>query len=467
MASTITNFTGNIDTAFPVPGVDNDTQGFRNNFSNIRDGLLAAKNEIEDLQLIQDGLIVQVNSISTPENIAASGIISTNITATNVTANGIVRASTFIGDGSQLTGITIGSALASLSVAGSLTAGNTNILGVVTATSARINGTVQAAQFVGDGSQLTGIVATYTNLQSLATLALPTTDISSKNITANGTVTAQRFVGDGSGLTNLPAASQGNLSRLTVTGNSVFGGTLTLSAALSSTSTISAKSLSLTDTLSVTTATASYFVGDGSGLTNVSISSAYTVSPAVGLNTKSLTLVSANNASTSSLYTSNQTLYVTDVTQVVVVSTLTFTTTLSSWGGSGGTLDLNQITVASVSGVGSGATQYNVFKLWPGDPEFHPVVSVAGNTVTTTSFDPSNAEAAGVTNGSTVTFYRTNSPSMGMYATAAPTSPKGQAGDKKGMFFQTATKLYVCYADYTNGVPDIWAARDGFNNTIP
>jgi|TARA_B110000503_G_scaffold140576_1_gene231828 hypothetical protein len=48
MASTIISET--IDAAYPVAGVDNDTQGFRDNFQIIKDGLTAAKSEITTLQ---------------------------------------------------------------------------------------------------------------------------------------------------------------------------------------------------------------------------------------------------------------------------------------------------------------------------------------------------------------------------------------------------------------------------------
>jgi len=48
MASNIISTT--IDGAFPVAGVDNDTQGFRDNFTIIKDGLANAKIEIETLQ---------------------------------------------------------------------------------------------------------------------------------------------------------------------------------------------------------------------------------------------------------------------------------------------------------------------------------------------------------------------------------------------------------------------------------
>jgi hypothetical protein len=40
----------NIDTTYPIAGQDNDTQGFRDNFRNIKNNLNTAKFEITDLQ---------------------------------------------------------------------------------------------------------------------------------------------------------------------------------------------------------------------------------------------------------------------------------------------------------------------------------------------------------------------------------------------------------------------------------
>lgn len=48
MASSIIATT--IDETFPIAGVDNDSQGFRDNFSIIKDNFTAAKSEIETLQ---------------------------------------------------------------------------------------------------------------------------------------------------------------------------------------------------------------------------------------------------------------------------------------------------------------------------------------------------------------------------------------------------------------------------------
>lgn len=48
MASNIN--ANNIDGAYPVAGQDNDSQGFRTNFTNIKQNFSAAKSELEDLQ---------------------------------------------------------------------------------------------------------------------------------------------------------------------------------------------------------------------------------------------------------------------------------------------------------------------------------------------------------------------------------------------------------------------------------
>lgn len=51
MASTITNFSNAINVNYPVPGQDNDSQGFRTNFSKIQSALNVAGDEITKIQL--------------------------------------------------------------------------------------------------------------------------------------------------------------------------------------------------------------------------------------------------------------------------------------------------------------------------------------------------------------------------------------------------------------------------------
>lgn len=54
MASTITEVSSLININYPIPGVDNDSQGFRSNFSSIRESLKIAGDEISRLQISTD-----------------------------------------------------------------------------------------------------------------------------------------------------------------------------------------------------------------------------------------------------------------------------------------------------------------------------------------------------------------------------------------------------------------------------
>lgn len=51
MSSTITNYSNSININYPIPGADNDSQGFRTNFSKIQSALTVASNEISNLQV--------------------------------------------------------------------------------------------------------------------------------------------------------------------------------------------------------------------------------------------------------------------------------------------------------------------------------------------------------------------------------------------------------------------------------
>lgn len=64
MSSTVTNFSNNINVTYPVPGVDNDTQGFRDNFANIKNALKAAAQELSNLNLNTSKLNTGTNDYS-------------------------------------------------------------------------------------------------------------------------------------------------------------------------------------------------------------------------------------------------------------------------------------------------------------------------------------------------------------------------------------------------------------------
>lgn len=84
MTSTVTDYSALIDTTFPVPGADNDTAGFRNNFGNIQNALANAASEISDLQVINSAL-VSLTSTRPLLPIGAPGDIKGQIYATTGT----------------------------------------------------------------------------------------------------------------------------------------------------------------------------------------------------------------------------------------------------------------------------------------------------------------------------------------------------------------------------------------------
>jgi hypothetical protein len=84
MASTLTNYSENIDTTFPVPGQDNDTQGFRDNFIAIKNSLDTAAAEISDVQIIQTSLVT--HALSQPaSSVGKPGDLNGQIYATSST----------------------------------------------------------------------------------------------------------------------------------------------------------------------------------------------------------------------------------------------------------------------------------------------------------------------------------------------------------------------------------------------
>jgi hypothetical protein len=101
MSSTITNYSSLINVDFPTPGVDNDTAGFRQNYSQIQNSFQAAANEISALQVVTDELVAYSTgsfSIITGTNLLVTG----TGTFSNLSVTGTVVASFFNGDGSAL-----------------------------------------------------------------------------------------------------------------------------------------------------------------------------------------------------------------------------------------------------------------------------------------------------------------------------------------------------------------------------
>jgi len=110
--------------------------------------------------------------------------------------------------------------------------------------------------------------------------------------------------------------------------------------------------------------------------------------------------------------------------------------------------DLTSFVVDDGIGIRAGAT----FKL-PGTALLTvDSVNLGTNTVTTTTtFTPSEA-----LDGSSVVFYNPST-QVSSYRFEVPPSKVGQPGDTKGMIFADSSHIYVCIADYTDGLSDIWS----------
>ena len=186
--------------------------------------------------------------------------------------------------------------------------GNVNANNVNVSNNVNVGGQVSAVGdiitdgfFIGNGSQLTGIVSSYGNANVAAFLPTYTGNIAGGNIAlagqavVSGNITSGGYYfGDGSQLTNLPASSysnanvadflpiySGNISAGNVTvADAITGANIFASGQISSTGDISTAGNLRTlgaqgNIVGANYVSAGYFVGDGSQLTNVVATSTY------------------------------------------------------------------------------------------------------------------------------------------------------------------------------------------------
>ena len=235
------------------------------------------------------------NTVPTDGNISTNNISASG----NVTVGGYIIADGSITTNANFVGDLIGNVTGNVTLAG----GNTEVIfnnNGVTGSSPNftfnsatnvldLNGNLDAAYFIGNGSQLTGLPASYGNANVAAYLPTFTGNLNPNTISASGNVTglnlktsgasgnitgadyvaANFFVGDGSLLTNLPGSGTvtqvqgaGAVSGLSLTGNVTTTGNLTLGGTLSL--------ASVTGNISTTgNITGGYIFGNGSQLTGI------------------------------------------------------------------------------------------------------------------------------------------------------------------------------------------------------
>jgi hypothetical protein len=251
---------GNMSTGGSFTAAGNVTaQNFIGNFAGNISGNVAAAGSNTQVQYNNSNAL------------GASANLTFNNTTNLLSVTGNVAATYFQGNGSQLTGLPA-------------TYGNSNVITLLASFGSNTistTGNVSTGYVLGNGSQLTGIVSSYSNANVANYLPIYSGSLNSvNNITASGNVTALRFatsgaqgnivgpnyvsanyfVGDGSLLTNLPASSYGNAN------------VNTLLAAWGS------NTLSTTGNIS-----AGYLFGNGSQLTGITAGSTYSNANVVSL----------------------------------------------------------------------------------------------------------------------------------------------------------------------------------------
>jgi hypothetical protein len=164
--------------------------------------------------------------------ISATGNITTsaNVAGGNLKTTGLISATGDITGGNVNAGATIVATThngATFSATGSITGGNINTGGIVTATGnvtggnlrtvgqVSATGNITGSFFIGNGSLLTGLPATYSNADVQAYLPTYSGNVGSITATGNITVVNGIFSGNGAGLTGVVASGNvGSASQL-------------------------------------------------------------------------------------------------------------------------------------------------------------------------------------------------------------------------------------------------------------
>ena len=245
-------------------------------------------------------------------NSSAQACTSPNLSFNTGTAilsvTGNIVGNYILGNGSQLTGL-------------SATYGNANVVANLAALGSNpvsTTGNITAGYFVGNGSLLTGIVSsTYGNAQVAAFLG----NLGSNVVSTTGNITASYYSGNGSQLTGVVATSIGTLTNLSVTGNTQSGNLLT-GGIVSAAGNI----------------TGAYISGNGSLLTNLTGGN---VTGTVANATYALNAGTASTANLAQFVTGNAQ---SNITSVGILSSLSV---------SGNTQSGNLLTVGLISATGT------------------------------------------------------------------------------------------------------------------
>jgi uncharacterized protein YaiE (UPF0345 family) len=217
-------------------------------------------------------------------NFSSAGVANVVvITDTGANVAGYVDATYFVGDGANLTNLSVtlanldnGNSNVVVTANGNVTiTSSANATMVVTDTGANVTGYVDATYFVGDGANLTGIALSIidngnsnvvVNLDSdiqFSSNGNLTMSITDTGANVTGYVDATYFVGDGANITGITLANLDNgNSNVVVTAN----GNVTITSSANATMTVTDTGANVTGYVDAT-----YFVGDGANITGITL----------------------------------------------------------------------------------------------------------------------------------------------------------------------------------------------------
>lgn len=336
-----------------------------------------------------------------PGNVSASGNVTAAFLKTsgaqgNIVGANYVSANFYLGDGGLLSNIsssygnaqvaTFLSAFGSNTVsttgtvtAGNITGGNIATGGVVTAT-----GNITGNYFIGNGSQLTGLPATYNNANVADFLA---NSFGSNSIATTGNITAANFIGNIAAANVVGTVATANTATTagTVTANAQANitslGTLTV---LAVTGNITSATVSTTGNI-----TGNYLIGDGSLITNLPGGSYGNANVANYLPTFSGNLSAGNVSATGNItgsYILGNGSQLTDLTGANVTGTVALATQANVAN------TANAVAGANVSGSVAQANYANIANSVSGS-------NVSGSVAQATFADTANAVAGGNVSG--------------------------------------------------------------------
>jgi hypothetical protein len=172
----------------------------------ITSGRVSANGNIIAGNIITAGIISAAGNV-TYGNIFTSGLISVtgNATVGNITTAGLVSAT-----GNATVGNITTSGL--ITATGNVAAGNIVSAGTITAV-----GNVTGNYFIGNGSQLTGITTTYGNANVANYLPTFSGNLTAGNISVTGNISGVQFIGSGNTLSNIQGNNvSGNVASATL-----------------------------------------------------------------------------------------------------------------------------------------------------------------------------------------------------------------------------------------------------------